>query len=42
MTQKEAKAEVVRYWWDQAQESLEAAQCEFAAKSYGFAMNRAY
>ncbi len=42
MTQKEAKAEVVRYWWDQAQESLEAAQREFAAKSYGFAMNRAY
>ena len=42
MTEKEKKAEIVRYWWDMAQESLEAAQRELAAASYNFAMNRVY
>ena len=42
MTEKDKKAELVRYWWDKAQESLEAAQRELAIGSYGFAMNRAY
>jgi len=42
VTEKEKKAEIVRYWWDRAQESLEAAQRELAADSYNFAMNRVY
>jgi uncharacterized protein (UPF0332 family) len=42
VTEKEAKAEVVRYWWDRAQESLGAARRELAAGAYAFAMNRAY
>lgn len=42
MTQKEAKTEVVRYWWGRAQESLEAAKREFAAGAYSFAVNRGY
>ena len=29
------------YWWDRAQESLDAARREFDAGSYAFAMNRA-
>ena len=42
MTEKEKKAEIVRYWWDRAQESLRAARRELAADSYNFAMNRIY
>lgn len=42
MTEKEKKAKIVRYWWDRARESLEAARRELAADSYNFAMNRAY
>ena len=42
MTEKEKKAEIVRYWWNQAQESLAAARRELAADSYNFAMNRVY
>jgi len=42
MSEKEAKAEAVRYWWGKAHESLQAAQREFAAGAYSFAMNRAY
>lgn len=42
MTEKEKRVEVIRYWWDKAQESLEAARRELAASSYDFAMNRAY
>lgn len=42
MTEKETTAEVVRYWWGRARESLDAAQREFAIGSYAFAMNRAY
>ena len=42
MSEKEARAEAVRYWWDKARESLQAARREFAADAYSFAMNRAY
>jgi uncharacterized protein (UPF0332 family) len=42
VTREKAKAEIVRYWWDRAQESLEAAKRELAADAYIFAMNRAY
>lgn len=42
MTEKATKVEVIRYWWDKAQESLEAARREFAAGAYSFAINRAY
>jgi uncharacterized protein (UPF0332 family) len=42
VTEKEKKAEIVRYWWDRVQESLGAAQRELAADSYNFAMNRVY
>jgi len=42
VTEKEKKAEIVRYWWDRAQESLAAARRELAADSYNFAMNRVY
>jgi hypothetical protein len=42
VTEKEKKAEIVRYWWDMAQESLEAARRELAAASCNFAMNRVY
>lgn len=42
MTEKEKRVEVIHYWWDKAQESLEAARRELAASSYDFAMNRAY
>ena len=42
MTEKAARAEVIRYWWDKAQESLEAARRELAAGAYSFAINRAY
>jgi uncharacterized protein (UPF0332 family) len=35
-------AEVVRYWWDKALESLSAARRECAAGAYDFAINRAY
>ena len=42
MSEEEAKAEAIRYWWDKARESLQAARREFAAGAYSFAMNRAY
>lgn len=42
MTQEDPRAEVVRYWWEKAQESLEAARRELAAGAYAFAINRAY
>lgn len=42
MTEEEKRAEIVRYWWDRAQESLGAARRELAADSYNFAMNRIY
>lgn len=39
---KDAKAEAIRYWWDKAVESLEAARRDLAAESFSFAINRAY
>ena len=42
MSGEEAKTEAVRYWWEKAFASLEAARREFAAGAYSFAMNRAY
>lgn len=39
---KDAKAEAIRYWWDKAVESLDAARRDLAAKSFSFAINRAY
>jgi uncharacterized protein (UPF0332 family) len=42
MTEEAPRAEVVRYWWAQAQESLASAQREIAAGAYTFAVNRLY
>jgi uncharacterized protein (UPF0332 family) len=42
VSEKNPKAEAVRYWWDKAFESLNAARRELAAGAYGFAVNRAY
>jgi uncharacterized protein (UPF0332 family) len=39
---KDARAEAIRYWWDKAVESLEAARRDLAAQSFSFAVNRAY
>ncbi|MDP2606555.1 MAG: HEPN domain-containing protein [Deltaproteobacteria bacterium] len=39
---KDAKAEAIRYWWDKAAQSLDAARRDLAAKSLSFAVNRAY
>ncbi len=36
------RTEMVRYWWDKAQESLSSARREMEAGSYSFAMNRLY
>jgi uncharacterized protein len=38
----DVKAEAIRYWWEKAVESLEAAHRDLAAKSFSFAINRAY
>jgi len=42
MSAAEQRAEVVRYWWVQAEESLAAAQRELEATAYSFAINRLY
>lgn len=42
MSERNPKAEAVRYWWDKAFESLNAARRELAADAHGFAVNRAY
>lgn len=42
MSEKDRKAEVVRYWWDKALESLKAAHRELAAGAHAFSINRAY
>jgi uncharacterized protein len=42
MNHEEQRADVVRYWWSKAEESLASAQREFAAGSYTFAVNRLY
>jgi len=38
----EAKVEAIRYWWEKALESLEAARRDQEAESFSFAINRAY
>ncbi len=38
----EQRAEVVRYWWSKAEESLASAQRELGAGAYAFAANRLY
>jgi uncharacterized protein (UPF0332 family) len=42
MTTDEQRDEIIRYWWSKAQESLVAAEREFNAKAYEFAVNRLY
>ena len=42
MSDTSSRGEAVRYWWDKAYESLEAARRELTAKAYTFAINRAY
>ncbi len=42
MTERNARAQVVRYWWEKALGSPEASQRELAAGAYAFAINRAY
>jgi uncharacterized protein (UPF0332 family) len=42
MTSETQRAEVVRYWWEQAEESLSSARRETAAGAYTFAVNRLY
>ncbi len=37
---EDQRAEIVRYWWSKAQESLVSARRELQAGSYTFAMNR--
>ena len=39
---KDAKSEAIRYWWEKALESLEAARRDLAAEAFSFAINRAY
>jgi uncharacterized protein (UPF0332 family) len=38
----EIQDEAVRYWWGMAEESILAAQREFEAEAYTFAVNRIY
>jgi uncharacterized protein (UPF0332 family) len=42
VTGEDSQAAVVRYWWDKAHESLQAAHRELAADAYTFTINRAY
>lgn len=42
MNLEEQRADVVRYWWPKAEESLASAQRGFAAGAYTFAVNRLY
>lgn len=42
MSTPEQRAEIVRYWWAQAEESLAAAHREMESGAYGFAVNRLY
>jgi hypothetical protein len=42
MTSESQRAEVVRYWWAQAEESLSSARRETAAGAYTFAVKRSY
>jgi uncharacterized protein (UPF0332 family) len=38
----EPRLQAVRYWWDMAEESLEAARREYEAEAYSFVVNRIY
>ena len=42
MNPEQQRADVVRYWWSKAQESLASAQREAEAGAFAFAMNRVY
>ena len=42
MTIEEKRSEVVRYWFEKAEESISSARREFEAGSLTFAMNRLY
>lgn len=42
MTADEQRAEVVRYWWSKAEESLASARRELEAESFAYAVNRLY
>jgi len=42
MIEDQRRAEVVRYWWTKAEESLASARRELKAGAYMFAMNRLY
>lgn len=42
MSADEQRAEVIRYWWSQAEESLASARRELEAGAYAFAVNRLY
>ena len=42
MTENNARAEVVLYWWDKGTESLTAARRELTAGANEFAINRVY
>jgi uncharacterized protein (UPF0332 family) len=41
VSEESARTEVIRYWWDKAVRSLQAARREAAAGDYAFAVNRA-
>lgn len=42
MNTEEQRAEVVRYWWFKAEDSLASARRELEAQAYDFAVNRLY
>ena len=42
MTDQEKRQKIIKYWFEKAQESLDAAQDEMAANRLSFAVNRIY
>jgi len=42
MSEESTTVEAVRYWWEKALASVEAARRELEAEDYAFAINRAY
>jgi len=42
MTPQEKRREIVKYWFEKAQESIDAAQDEMKANRLSFAVNRIY
>lgn len=42
MSPERNRADVVRYWWTKAEDSLSSAQRELQAGAFAFAMNRIY